>query len=129
MNGAQPGAFPKLRIRLDLAPGVSIGPGKAQLLRGVVETGSISAAGRRIGMSYKRAWQLVDELNRHFDGPLVSTTRGGVRGGGAQLTSLGAEILDMYLALEGATNASMANSLRRLAARLRVPDAPEPPSV
>lgn len=129
MSGAQPDAFPKLRIRLDLAPGVSIGPGKAELLRGVAETGSISAAGRRIGMSYKRAWQLVDALNRHFDGPLVSAIRGGARGGGAQLTPLGAEVLDIYFALEGATNASVADSLRRLAARLRVPDAPEPPSV
>jgi molybdate transport system regulatory protein len=129
MNGARPGVFPTLRIRLDLAPGVSIGPGKAELLRGVAETGSISAAGRRIGMSYKRAWQLVDALNRHFDSPLVSATRGGARGGGAQLTPLGAQVLDMYFALEGATNASVADSLRQLAARLRVPDAVEPPLV
>ncbi|MEA3220264.1 winged helix-turn-helix domain-containing protein [Immundisolibacter sp.] len=84
---------PRLRLRLDLAAGISFGPGKAALLQGIAETGSIAAAGRRIGMSYKRAWQLVDGLNRDFAAALVSTSRGGAHGGGAALTPLGAEVL------------------------------------
>lgn len=129
MTRNRPAAFPRLWLRLDLGPGVSLGPGKAELLRGIAETGSISAAGRRVGMSYKRAWQLVDALNRHFDGPLVSATRGGAHGGGALLTPLGAEVLETYLAIDAATNASATAHLARLTARLGAPDAGEAASV
>lgn len=115
-----PGApgLPRLRLRLDLAPGVSFGPGKAELLRGIAETGSIAAAGRRIGMSYKRAWQLVDGLNRDFSSPLVSASRGGVRGGGASLTPLGVEVLEAYRSLEAQASAGLQDGLIRLANRL-----------
>lgn len=95
-------AFPRLRLRVDLAPGVSFGPGKAELLAGIAETGSIAAAGRRSGMSYKRAWQLVERLNRDFAGPLVHASRGGPKGGGAALTVLGQEVLARYRRLQQA---------------------------
>jgi molybdate transport system regulatory protein len=109
---------PRARLRLDLAPGVSLGPGKAELLRGIAETGSISAAGRRIGMSYKRAWQLVDCLNRDFAAPLVSASRGGAHGGGAALTPLGAEVLTLYQSLQAQAATVLHDGLMRLAEKL-----------
>jgi molybdate transport system regulatory protein len=115
---ARSSGFPRLWLRVDLAPGVSLGPGKVELLRGIDETGSISAAGRRIGMSYKRAWQLVDALNRHFQSPLVSANRGGTHGGGASLTPLGHAILTTYEALHGEAHRAAAAELERLAAQL-----------
>lgn len=114
---ADPG-LPRLWLRLDLAAGVSFGPGKAQLLQGIAETGSIAAAGRRIGMSYKRAWQLVDVLNRDFAASLVSANRGGAHGGGAALTPLGVEVLAAYRALEAQASAGLQDGLVRLADRL-----------
>lgn len=121
MSGARRGVFPQLWIRLDLAPGVSLGPGKVELLRGIAETGSISAAGRRIGMSYKRAWQLVDALNRHFAAPLVNASRGGAGGGGATLTPLGAEVLAAYQALHEHAADALAQELAQLAGKLASP--------
>jgi molybdate transport system regulatory protein len=118
VSSAPNGGFPRLWLRLDLAPGVSIGPGKAELLRGIAETGSISAAGRRIGMSYKRAWQLVDALNRHFTAPLVNASRGGAHGGGATLTPLGREVLAAYQALQAAAGECAAATLGQLAAQV-----------
>jgi molybdate transport system regulatory protein len=119
MPRAAPNGFPRLWLRVDLAPGVSLGPGKVELLRGIDETGSISAAGRRIGMSYKRAWQLVDALNRHFISPLVSASRGGARGGGASLTPLGHAILAAYQALQTEVHDAAAQKLKRLSTQLR----------
>ena len=126
---ANPAALPRLWLRLDLAPGVSFGPGKAELLRGIVETGSISAAGRRIGMSYKRAWQLVDSLNHDFAAPLVSASRGGAHGGGAALTPLGAEVLTLYQSLQSQAATMLHDGLMRLAERLapRPADSDRPP--
>ncbi len=115
---SSPPTLPRLWLRLDLAPGVSFGPGKAELLRGIVETGSISAAGRRIGMSYKRAWQLVDSLNRDFAAPLVSASRGGAQGGGATLTPLGAEVLAAYRAMREQVSSTLLDELARLAEKL-----------
>ncbi len=79
---------------------VAVGPGKADLLEAIGETGSIAAAGRRLGMSYKRAWSLVETLNAMFRGPLVDAAKGGARGGGAVLTPLGVKILAAYRTLE-----------------------------
>ena len=127
MTRARPAAFPRLWLRVDLAPGVSLGPGKVELLRGIDDTGSISAAGRRIGMSYKRAWQLVDALNRHFASPLVSASRGGAHGGGATLTPLGHTVLAAYQTLLSEAHGAAAGALERLAAQLgagRDEDAP-----
>jgi molybdate transport system regulatory protein len=85
-----------LRIRLVLGRDVMIGPGKADLLEGIRDTGSIAAAGRRMGMSYKRAWTLVEGMNAAYRAPLVATARGGAGHGGASLTPLGLEVLAAY---------------------------------
>ncbi|MEL6680610.1 MAG: LysR family transcriptional regulator [Pseudomonadota bacterium] len=77
-----------------------IGPGKADLLDLIADTGSIAAAGRQMDMSYKRAWMLVETLNAMFPAPLVHSSRGGAAGGGASLTDLGHEVLGHYRALE-----------------------------
>ena len=87
-------------LRLQLKHGVAIGPGKAALLESIAQIGSISAAGRALGMSYKRAWLLANSMNTHFRGPLVEATRGGNRRGGAVLTPLGAEVLARYRRME-----------------------------
>lgn len=85
-----------LRLRVTLPDGRWMGPGKADLLEGIADTGSIAAAGRRMGMSYKRAWGLVEELNRMFGAPLVLSSRGGAGHGGAALTAQGQEVLRLY---------------------------------
>jgi molybdate transport system regulatory protein len=87
-----------LRVVLRDAAGrpIALGPGKADLLEAIAETGSIAAAGRQLGMSYKRAWSLTETLNAMFRAPLVDAAKGGAGGGGAALTPLGAEILAAY---------------------------------
>lgn len=87
---------PRLRLRLYFANGLMFGPGKADLLAGIEAHGSISAAGRAMGMSYKRAWSLVEEMNAAFREPLVASTRGGAHGGGAHLTDAGRKVLAHY---------------------------------
>ena len=89
-----------LSIRLDIAPDVRVGPGKIRLLELVREHGSISAAGRASGMSYRRAWLLLDDLNRAFRDPVVDTARGGRSGGGAALTPFGERLIASYRAIE-----------------------------
>lgn len=91
------------RLRIVLEPDIAIGPGKADLLEGIRETGSIAAAGRRLGMSYKRAWYLVETMNRCFKRPLVEASKGGRAGGGARLTELGHEVLARYRRMEALT--------------------------
>ncbi len=90
----------KLSIRIDFAAERQIGPGKVRLLELIGETGSISAAGRALKMSYRRAWLLVDALNGIFQEPLVTTMLGGRAGGGARLTPFGREVLAHYRKLE-----------------------------
>ena len=87
---------PGLRLRIVFPGGAWIGPGKADLLAGIAETGSILKAGQRMGMSYKRAWGLVETLNGMFTAPLIATTRGGASGGGAGLTETGQQVLHHY---------------------------------
>lgn len=106
----------KLRILFDEA---MIGPGKAELLARIAETGSISAAGRRMGMSYKRAWLLVEEMNAAFVAPLVRGARGGAGGGGAALTMEGQEVLALYGAIVARARAAVEPELARLEAMLR----------
>jgi molybdate transport system regulatory protein len=112
MNGAHRKACARLQIVL--AADVRIGPGKAELLQGIKETGSIAAAGRRMGMSYKRAWYLVETLNGHFGKPLVETVKGGRTGGGARLTPLGDEVLDAFREMEVLVDKAIAPALKRL---------------
>lgn len=99
MPQAEPGS-PKLRVRILFGDDAMLGPGKADLLERIDETGSIAAAGRTMAMSYKRAWMLVEEMNRAFRDPLVESTRGGVKGGGARLTEAGEIVLSNYRKLE-----------------------------
>jgi molybdate transport system regulatory protein len=87
-------------LRLDLACGARVGPGKVALLEAIERTGSISAAGRAMRMSYRRAWELVEDLNRHCGTPVVAAAAGGTGGGGARLTEIGAAIVAEYRALE-----------------------------
>ena len=105
---------PLVRLRIRLAPGVDLGPGKAELLEGILETGSISAAGRRMRMSYKRAWQLVGELNGLFDAPLVEASTGGSGGGGAALTGRGRDVLARYRRMHAACVAAIAGDVKFL---------------
>lgn len=91
---------PALRIRIVFGESDWIGPGKAELLERIARTGSIAAAGREMGMSYKRAWMLIETLNAMFAEPLVRSTRGGPGGGGAVLTETGQTVLDAYRAVQ-----------------------------
>lgn len=105
---------PRLSLRLHFGNGLTFGRGKADLLQGIAEEGSISGAGRRMGMSYRRAWSLVEEMNTHFNGPLVDSSRGGVRGGGAALSDLGRQVLADYRALEALLREQGEQGLQRL---------------
>lgn len=89
-----------LQLRIPLAQGVRFGPGKADLLTRIRETGSVTAAASALGMSYRRAWNLVAEANKAFRTPLVELSRGGEGGGGARLTKEGEAVLASYRALE-----------------------------
>lgn len=112
-----------LRIRLVLGPDVMLGPGKADLLDGIRDTGSIAAAGRRMGMSYKRAWLLVEAMNAGYRAPLVTTSRGGAGHGGAELSPLGLEILAAYRRIEAAATAASRDEIGLIRAALRDPPA------
>jgi molybdate transport system regulatory protein len=90
----------RLRLRILFGSNAMLGPGKADLLDHIRETGSITAAGARMGMSYKRAWGLVETLNATFREPVVVTARGGAKGGGAQLTETGLAVLAHYRKIE-----------------------------
>jgi molybdate transport system regulatory protein len=102
------------RLRVVLAPGVFLGPGKGELLERIADSGSISAAGRAMGMSYKRAWMLVETLNGYFKAPLVTAATGGKAGGGAQLTPLGKQVLAQYRAMTTATEKACAKQVAAL---------------
>ncbi len=114
----------KLTLRVEFGPERAIGPGKARLLELIRDTGSISAAGRAMGMSYRRAWLLIDNLNRCFREPVVATQLGGRSGGGATLTALGEAVVAHYRAMESEAEAAVAARLRDLQGKLAIP-APE----
>ena len=99
---ASPPVVPRVSLRLDLPSGARVGPGKVVLLETIAATGSISAAGRALKMSYRRAWELVEDLNRHLGTAVVSTAAGGSGGGGARLTPAGAAVVASYRAIERA---------------------------
>lgn len=113
------GAFLKPQVRILLDDEIALGPGKADLLEAIVQTGSISAAGKKLGMSYRRTWLLVDTMNRCFKQPLVETATGGSHGGGAQATVLGLEILAEYRALQAEVSAASQAYFQRLKRHLR----------
>ena len=99
------------RLRVLLGEATAIGPGKADLLDAVARTGSISAAARAMGMSYRRAWLLIDTMNKCFRAPLVETNAGGKGGGGAQVTGMGHDVLARYRAMEAKARAAVGTEL------------------
>ena len=103
-----------IRPRLYLSDSINIGPGKIDLLLKVDETHSISAAARALGMTYKRAWLLIDSLNQGFRRSVVETATGGKGGGGATLTALGKQIVERYVALEIRLNSAATAELDAL---------------
>jgi molybdate transport system regulatory protein len=108
-----------LRILADRYP--AMGPGKARLVAAIDETGSISAAARSMGMSYRRAWQLVEALNESFSEPVVMTATGGRRGGGARVTQLGRKLVRRYRVMENKASAAIAQDLRLFSRHLKRP--------
>lgn len=113
---------PLVRPRLYLGGELSLGPGKIDLLRKVGECGSISAAARELGVPYKRAWLLIDTLNRGFPSPVLDTAAGGRSGGGAKLTPRGEALVAAYDALEARLNDAARKELQVLT-RLAKPQA------
>lgn len=111
----------KLKPRLLHGSDFAIGPGKADLLDAIVAFGSITAAARALGMSYRRAWLLVEVMNRCWAQPLVETAVGGAKGGGARLTETGETVLAAYRALEAQLEAAseVSSELAKLSALLR----------
>jgi molybdate transport system regulatory protein len=104
----------RLSIRLDLASGARIGPGKVAVLEEIARSGSISAAGRALRMSYRRTWELVEDMNRSFGTPIVETAAGGSGGGGAMLTRAGKTIVERYRAIEMDTASAARKHLQAL---------------
>lgn len=109
----------KTRFRVQIKHAVAIGPGKADVLQGIAESGSLAQTGRRLGMSYQRVWSLVAAMNGDFIEPLVLKQRGGVAGGGAQLTPVGVQVLSIYRAIERDAERAIARRLPQLLALIR----------
>lgn len=124
-DAASGGAPSRISLRLDLGLGKRLGPGKIRLLEAIARHGSIARAGREFGMSYRRAWLLVDELNRMFADALVETRGGGQGGGGAVLTGAGERVVALYRTVERKTLETAAAELAELEAAL----APVPPEL
>jgi molybdate transport system regulatory protein len=105
-------------VRLRFDDDARLGPGKIALLEAIGRTGSIAAAGREMGMSYRRAWLLIDSLNRMFDAPVVDASPGGANGGGATLTALGLDLVAAYRAMEGEAVRAVERHFSSLRARM-----------
>jgi molybdate transport system regulatory protein len=103
-----------VRVRIDFDSGPSIGPGKVALLERIGVCGSLSQAARELGLSYRRAWNLLDDLNHAFAEPVVATATGGARGGGAQLTPFGHDLILRYRKVEHAAEAAVKRQFRTL---------------
>lgn len=108
----------RVTIRLDFDPRRHLGHGKIKLLELIDQHGSISSAARAMGMSYRRAWLLTDEVNRMFAEPVFGTRLGGKGGGQAQLTDFGRALIDLYRRMESETEARFGAEIRRLEAAL-----------
>ncbi len=103
-----------LSIRIDLADGGRVGPGKIAVLEEIARTGSISAAGRALGMSYRRTWMLVEDLNLALGKPVVETIAGGAGGGGSRLTEAGEAVVACYRAIEAESTVVAGRHLKAL---------------
>lgn len=104
----------ELRLRVYSGSAIAMGPGKADLLEAIVATGSIAGAGRSLGMSYRRCWELVSIMNAQFLEPLVLSAKGGSNGGGAELSPLGNEVLKRYRAMELRATKAIAPDVARM---------------
>jgi len=104
----------QFRMRVYRDGGIAIGPGKVALLEAIARTRSISAAARELGMSYRRAWLLVDELNRSLREPAVETAVGGTHGGGTVVTDNGLALIRRYRAIEAAAAAAAADEIKAI---------------
>ena len=109
----------QFRLRITKGDDIAVGPGKIDLLEAIAATGSITAAAKRLGMSYRRAWLLVDTMNRCFRAPVVAAEAAGQRGGGAALTPLGAEAVRRYRRVEALAARAAATELAALARMLQ----------
>ncbi|WP_229413475.1 winged helix-turn-helix domain-containing protein [Massilia violaceinigra] len=116
------GAGIDVKVRLLQGGEIAMGPGKADLLDAIERTGSISAAARAMGMSYRRAWLLVDVMNRSFGAPLVRSAAGGSQGGGASVTETGLEVLTHYRAMQAAASVAAGQYAAALTKLLRPDD-------
>jgi molybdate transport system regulatory protein len=90
----------KFRMRIQAGDVIAIGPGKVTLLEAIAETGSITAAAKHLDMSYRRAWMLLDELNRCLRQPAIDSAKGGTHGGGSEVTATGRKIIALYRRVE-----------------------------
>lgn len=115
----------RLKISIVFDSGARIGPGKAKLLESIRDTGSISAAARDMRMSYKRAWLLLDSMNRAFTEPVITAAPGGAHGGGAALTPFGTELLERYRRIHQEAAARADDDLSALARRSRLEPQPK----
>jgi molybdate transport system regulatory protein len=109
----------RLTVRVDFGADRALGPGKIRLLEAVKNCGSISQAGRSLDMSYRRAWLLIDDMNRCFREPVVAAQPGGAQGGGAALTAFGEALIAKYRAIEAQATAAAKQQLRDLETSLR----------
>ena len=107
------------KLRVMFGPEIAMGPGKAQLLEAIAATGSISASAKRLRMSYRRAWLLVDTMNRCFREPVVASATGGAGGGGASVTRFGREVLARYRAMQSRVDRALDPELARFSELLR----------
>jgi molybdate transport system regulatory protein len=119
MRRTEAARYRGLTLRLLGKSAAAMGPGKAELVERIARTGSISAAARAMGMSYRRAWQLVEALNTAFREPVIETAIGGKRGGGARVTRYGEVLVARFRAMEARASRAIAADLRRLTAELR----------
>jgi molybdate transport system regulatory protein len=104
----------KFRIRVTAGDVIAIGPGKIALLEAISETGYITAAAKSLDMSYRRAWMLLDELNRALRKPAVDSAKGGQHGGGSELTEVGRQLIDTYRRIEETASRACAADIKRL---------------
>jgi molybdate transport system regulatory protein len=111
--------YPGLLLRVLAGKNPAMGPGKARLVTLIADTGSISAAAREMGMSYRRAWQLVEALNKSFSEAVVVTATGGKRGGGANVTAFGKRLVAHFRDMEDKASAAIEPDLREFSAHLR----------
>jgi molybdate transport system regulatory protein len=115
-NSAKP--VVRFRMRINAGDAIAVGPGKISLLEAIEETGSITAAAKQLDMSYRRAWLLLDELNRCLRQPAVDSAKGGSRGGGSEVTPTGRRIIALYRRVEATAAKACRSDIAQLTALL-----------